>query len=453
VKRYVAFVLSCMIPIASLGDEADMFLRRVIEAYRLEPYKPPQRVFGAKERLGQALFFDPIVSGPRRISCATCHVRSKGAGDGLPVAVALGGGEGVGQERVKNIDAFLIPRNAMPFFNRGSEDFVAFFWDGRVQRSQTGRIESPLGEYLPSGFDSLLAVAVAFPLAEQDEMLGRSYERKGSASTFHQELVTDDVDPDNYQERARRVFPKVIRRLTLAGPREEQSMRDNYVRLFRAAYPGTPVEKLGMAELGNALAAYISIAFDLRPAPWDKYLAGEIRALTSAQKRGALTFFGKGRCAVCHSGKQFSDFQFHGLAVPQLGVGKHGAHVDYGRAGATSRGEDRFRFRTPLLRNASKTGPWGHNGSFTDLKSVITHHYNPVPALWAAQQKFPEEAGRAGRLLGFRSPILSEMDPLSSSDVEEVIAFLSALNSETVMSDKEALPRSVPSGMNQFILK
>lgn len=85
------------------------------------------------------------------------------------------------------------------------------------------------------------------------------------------------------------------------------------------------------------------------------------RAMTPTQKQGALVFFGKGRCAVCQSGQEFSDFGFHSLAVPQLSVAKHGAFVDYGRANATSRGVDRYKFRTAPLRNVRQTGPWGHN--------------------------------------------------------------------------------------------
>src|SRR5262245_54919167 len=111
----------------------DILLRKVIQAYQIVPHEPTDRSIGAKERLGQALFFDPFVSGPKQISCATCHVRSLGAGDNLPLAVGLGA-TGVGKERLASKSAFIIPRNALPFFNRGSDAFVALFWDGRVQK-------------------------------------------------------------------------------------------------------------------------------------------------------------------------------------------------------------------------------------------------------------------------------------------------------------------------------
>src|SRR5690606_877005 len=169
-------------------------------------------------------------------------------------------------------------------------------------------------------------------------------------------------------------------------------------------------------------------------------------------KQGAFIFFGRGRCAVCHTGTQFSDFNYHGLAVPQLDVGKHGGYLDYGRAKATGRAVDRFSFRTPPLRNVTKTGPWGHNVIFTSLEQAIEHHYNPVPLLYRAQQGRPREAQLSGRLLRYRSSTLAEMYPITQEDVGLLISFLKSLESDTVMTTEQALPASVPSGMNQFIV-
>jgi cytochrome c peroxidase len=431
-------------------DSQDLFLKKAASAFLVAPHKPMARKFGNKERLGQALFFDPILSGPKGIACGTCHVRSKGAGDGLPVAIALGGGEGVGEERSSRREAFLIPRNALPFFNRGSDEFRAFFWDGRVQIGPEDNFESPLGDRLPKGFDSLLAVAASLPPAEADEMLGRSTQRGGGRDTYHGDLVANHLD-DDYQERTLAVFPKLIGRLIGGDNKNLTPMNLQYRSLFSAAYPGKSFADMGMPEIGNALAAYIGFAFELMPAPWDHYLNGDLSALTKSQKKGALIFFGKGRCAVCHAGTQFSDFGFHGLAIPQYQVGKHGAHTDYGRAAATSRGEDRFKFRTPPLRNVMNTGPWGHNGRFSDLRQAIEHHFNPIPALWEAQRLSPQEGAMSGRLLGARSAILAEIAPLTGPEIDEVLDFLSALTSDTVVSNAEALPKSVPSGLNHFI--
>jgi cytochrome c peroxidase len=281
-------------------------------------------------------------------------------------------------------------------------------------------------------------------------MLGRSLSR-GNRKTYHNELVGPEIDGNNLQERSLSAFGNVIRRLIAPHESTPSSIVLRYRQLFKAAYPDTKEGSFGIHHVGNALSAYITAAFALEPAPWDRYVAGDSSAITSEQKQGAILFFGKGRCAVCHSGVEFSDFRFHSLAIPQLRVGKHSKHIDYGRAAATSRGEDRFAFRTPPLRNVVDTGPWGHNGLFTSLNSVIEHHLNPVPVLYQAQQQHPQEAAHAGRLLGFRSPILAEMGPLSSSEIKSLVSFLSALSSPTVMPSSIAVPKDVPSGQRDFI--
>lgn len=452
-RNSVALILAVPLAATSLqvvADNAlDSILHKAIQAYQIKPHQPLKRSLGPKERLGQALFFDPIVSGPKAIACATCHVRSKGAGDGLPMAVGLGS-KGVGTERLAHDSAFIVPRNALPFFNRGSSDFRALFWDGRIQFGPTGAIETPLGNRQPPGFDSLLAAAAVFPPAEPDEMLGRSMKR-GTSETYHAELVTIDDEANNLQERTLNAFGNLVERLLETRNPSPRPAARQYRKLFTEAYPGTQVKDFRINHVGNALAAYIGAAFELKPAPWDYYVKGDKSALTQEQKQGAFIFFGKGRCVVCHSGTQFSDFRFHGLAVPQMRVGKHNRYIDYGRASATSRGEDRFAFRTPPLRNVAKTGPWGHNGIFTSLEAMVSHHVNPVPMLYMAQQQDPDEAENAGRLLGFRSPILAEMAPLSIAEIRLLVKFLGALSSETVVSDSVALPATVPSGDKSFI--
>jgi cytochrome c peroxidase len=430
----------------------DKILSKVIEAYQIQPFEPKRPTMGNKEKLGQALFFDPILSGPRQVACATCHIRNKGSSDNLRLAVGLGA-KGLGKDRLNTAEALVVPRNTLPLFNRGVEDFSVFFWDGRVQAGSSGLKESPLGSKLPENFDSLLSVASVFPLAEADEMLGRSRSYKEQTLTHHAELVRDDVNPDNFQERTLDVFNNLIARLLGADGDVLKSEQVKYRKLFNDAYPQTSQSKYNITHVGNALAAYISLAFELEPASWDQYVKGENSALTANQKQGAIIFYGKGRCVVCHTGKQFSDFEFHGLAVPQLRIGKHGAHLDYGRAAATSRSQDRFAFRTPPLRNVSHTGPWGHNGIFKTLESAIEHHINPVPLMFQAQKEQPKEKLYAGRLLGYRSPILAEVAPLSDMDFKLLVDFLHSLNSQTVIKSKLALPKSVPSGNDEFIRK
>lgn len=217
-----------------------------------------------------------------------------------------------------------------------------------------------------------------------------------------------------------------------------------------AHHPNTDIGNIRINHVGNALSAYIDAAFATKPSAWDRYVGGDDDALTTDQKRGAFIFFGKGRCAVCHSGPHFSDFQFHSLAIPQNRVGKHARNVDYGRASATSRGQDRFKFRTPPLCNVALSTPYGHNGVFASISAIVEHHLNPIPKLCAAQQTEPAEAAHVGRVLASRSNMLAEMGLLGSRDVDLLVSFLTALSSPTQMSDALAIPASVPSGNQSF---
>lgn len=453
--RLIAVFVACAVavswPFGAFAQQEDHLLSKVAQAYQLSPMQARTVSLGPKEALGRALFFDPIVSGPGAISCAACHVRSKGAGDGLDAAVGLGA-HGIGNERLSSRDAFLVPRNALAFFNRGRPEFSVLFWDGRVQLGPKGEFQTPMGERLPRGFDSLLAAASVFPLVEPDEMLGRSEERGRNPARYHRELLADTgVADNNFQERTLIVFKNLVTRLVSDPASGPSKVQLEYRNLFSKAYPGLAPTDLSIAHIGNALGAYIGAAFDLQPAPWDRYLAGDRQAITQTQKQGALVFFGKGRCVVCHSGQEFSDFGFHSLAVPQLSVAKHGAFVDYGRANATSRGVDRYKFRTPPLRNVRQTGPWGHNGVFKTLHDVIEHHFNPVPVLYKAQTSHPESARYSGALLAQRSQLLGEVSPLTQTDVNALVEFLSALTSATTMNDGVALPSTVPSGDRSFV--
>ncbi|MCG8054927.1 MAG: His-Xaa-Ser system-associated MauG-like protein [Candidatus Thiodiazotropha taylori] len=447
----------CIFFALSLTNEAyadleyvDVLLHKIIKAYQLEPYQPKAIHFGPKERLGRTLFFDSILSGPQGVACASCHIRNLGSGDGLALAIGIGA-TGVSKERESQHDAFVIPRNTLPLFNRGSKEIDAFFWDGRVQLGPNGSYESPLGKSLPSGFDNLLAVASVFPIVEPDEMLGHS-RRKVGLSKQHRELVTVDGLDNNYQARTLNVFENITKRITSDVVNSSVENNIGYKTLFGDAYPEMPFEDITITHIGNALSAYINIAFMLNESSWDRYIRGDKTALSGMQKRGAILFYGKGRCAACHRGQHFSDFRFHGLAVPQFRVGKHSRYQDYGRAIATDKPEQRYTFRTPSLRNVYETGPWAHNGSFTSIKKIIQHHINPILTLYQAETADPEQGRYTGRILSSRSDILAEIGLLSDREIEELLSFLTSLSSSYILSDDLAIP-SASASDNSLIEK
>ncbi len=97
--------------------------------------------------------------------------------------------------------------------------------------------------------------------------------------------------------------------------------------------------------------------------PVDRYLAGDLAALTPAARRGYALFTGSARCSRCHAGPLFSDEEFHNTGVSW---GR-----DPGRFGVTGMPEDRGRFKTPSLRNLPLTAPYMHDGSIRTLERVV----------------------------------------------------------------------------------
>jgi cytochrome c peroxidase len=80
-----------------------------------------------KVELGRLLFFDPVLSGNKRLSCATCHHPDLGFADGRPLGMGLGG-EGFGPERTGGRE---LTRNTPSLWNAAFNEWQ--FWDGRVR--------------------------------------------------------------------------------------------------------------------------------------------------------------------------------------------------------------------------------------------------------------------------------------------------------------------------------
>ncbi len=87
---------------------------------------------------------------------------------------------------------------------------------------------------------------------------------------------------------------------------------------YREAFPKVFGRPLNGDDLARALAAYerTQVAFD---APFDRFLAGDEKALDASAKRGWALFNGRGRCMSCHgiNGTQptFTDNKFHNIGV------------------------------------------------------------------------------------------------------------------------------------------
>ncbi len=398
----------------------------------------------AKVELGKFLFYDKILSGNKNISCATCHHALADTGDGLSLPVGEGGqGLGItrntGKRRHKIHER--VPRNAPPVFNLGAYEFAAMFYDGRVEidPSFPSSCSTPAGDELPEGLDGILACQAMFPVTSPTEMAGQVGENKIANATANGNL------------------PKVWRLL-------EKRLRKNkqYVRLFKAAYPEIRRNKdITFVHAANAIAAYEAVAFRADNSPFDQFLRGDRKALSKKAKKGMRLFYGKAECSTCHSGKFQTDQDFHAIAMPQIGPGKgHGdsGHEDFGREAVTEDEGDRFKFRTPSLRNIALTAPYGHDGAYDTLEAMVRHHLDSVNGIYNYDQdqvSLPsrKDLDRIDFLVQDNPALVeqianaSELSPihLSEKQFQNLMAFLHALTDPNSLDLRKTVPKKVPS--------
>lgn len=199
-----------------------------------------------------------------------------------------------------------------------------------------------------------------------------------------------------------------------------------FVKLFRDAFPEEAAQadaQNDMTLLVNDQTVFRATATFLRTAvtrntPFDKFLAGESRALTPRQLRGAKLFFtpassGGAGCYTCHSGpmlnKQFNDPDVAGIGefveenFLNVGIGDHPVqalnalargHLDpnkLGRDGFPYHAEDNgrqeitqdpnaaFKFRVLSMRQLKDARTFFHSGSFTELRDVVEYFNEGVP--------------------------------------------------------------------------
>lgn len=403
VSRFaLALVLACSAP-AAADELRDLMRKAGVQVVAPAPAQPAAQV-----KLGELLMFDKILSARRDISCATCHHPAHGLSDGLPTSIGSGG-RGLGPLRTG--DRFLA-RNAPALWYL--KDAPALFHDGRVA-AEPGGYRSPAGAALLSGLVSPLAVQAMFPVMTEGEMTTA----KGHPGPVWSGLVDRLMGNSTYRKLLADAFPRV---------------------------------RPGFQHVANALAAYQVATFTPLSSPFDRYVGGDDAALNESQKRGALLFYGRTRCAECHRGGLLSDQIYHNIAAPQVGPGMGDeAPLDFGRGRETGRAEEKFLFRTPILRNVARSGPWTHAGAFTSLHDVVRHYINPGVRLKMydssaldPRYKVHVDEQLAGGVLETLSPVVSAPNPMSAQDVDDLVAFLGALSDDAVTIN---VPLRVPSGL------
>jgi cytochrome c peroxidase len=251
-------------------------------------------------------------------------------------------------------------------------------------------------------------------------------------------------------------------------------LNDNaeYLERFGAVFNGgapLPPGGITISMRRRAIAEFQTI-LTAADAPLDRFARGDSRAMSVAQKRGALIFFGKANCVACHavagnSNEMFSDFQAHRIGGPQLapmfGVGTGNTifdgpneDEDFGFAQTEGNPALRYMFRTAPLRNLKTAPAFFHNGAFGSVERAIAHHldveeslrtYDPVangvpPDLLVG----PSE----GMLLAGIDPLLQHPLRLTSQEFKDLVEFVrDGLFDGRVRDFCRHIPASVPSGL------
>lgn len=208
---------------------------------------------------------------------------------------------------------------------------------------------------------------------------------------------------------------------------------DEYVTLFRAAFPEMGDQPVQTYSVTTALGAYVRslTAFN---SPFDRYVRGETDHLDVAARRGFNLFMGKAGCGTCHFAPVFNgavpplydEMESEVLGVPSHKDPRQAAlDPDRGRGGSGILKERssiyNHSFKTVTVRNAALTAPYMHNGVYDSLEEVVD---------------FYNRGGGQGLGLDVPNQTLPP-DPLGLSKREQrdLVAFMRALTDTTGLTD------------------
>ncbi len=199
-----------------------------------------------------------------------------------------------------------------------------------------------------------------------------------------------------------------------------------FVKLFQDAFPQEAADAAAaddLTKLVNDQTAFRATATFMRTVvtrntSFDRFVAGDDRALTGRQRRGARLFFSKATdggagCFTCHSGpilnKQVNDPDLAGIGqfveenFFNIGIGDHPVQAlnalarghldpsklgkdgfpyhaeDVGRQEITHIADHAFKFRVLTLRQLKDGRNFMHNASFTKVRDVVEYFNAGIP--------------------------------------------------------------------------
>lgn len=194
-------------------------------------------------------------------------------------------------------------------------------------------------------------------------------------------------------------MPDVMRKLRRIG---------GYKELFKKAFGS---DEIGPDRMTEAIAVFEKTIVSGK-SRFDQFLEGDTKALSNSELRGLHLFRTKARCINCHNGPLFSDNSFHNSGF---------SNNDAGYYKVTHKDEDSAKFKTPSLRDVTKTGPWMHDGNMKDLSQIVNRY---------SLAKFPPGTDSLLKPTG-----------LSSKEQKDILNFLTAISATPVPFEKPVLPQ------------
>jgi cytochrome c peroxidase len=383
-RTYAGALAASLAVVAVLYFAADSRSQDVRQPLPRTPIAPADNpTTPAKVALGRALFWDPILSGPRDVACASCHHPQFGYAENRDLSIGVTG-TGLGHRRR------FAAGTTIPFVKRNSQTILNVAFNGADESARYDPSAAPM--FWDVRASSLERQSLE-PIKALEEMRGTTYAEEAAVDAVVARL---------------RAIPE-------------------YGSLFSTAFGAR--DALTADNLARALAAFQRTLL-ANDAPFDRYMRGDERAMTDAQIRGLRRFERIG-CVNCHNGPMFSDYKVHVLGVP-----------DHPSLPATDAGvEGTYAFRTASLRNLRFTAPYMHTGRFETLPDVL-EFYDDVDGGGGRGGR----RARARNINVSRDqldPLVRRLRGVDDDD-EDLLAFLDALSDD---SFDRTIPARVPSGL------
>ncbi len=336
------------------GKGVSYFILPASNDYHSIPQDPLNPITKEKVELGKLLLHETAFGNVPKIkemkatySCASCHHAAAGFSAGLRQGIGecgVGFGENGDGRTVNNnipIDSVDVqPVRSPTILNVAYQDVM--LWNGQFGGTGTNQGTASQWEEIQENF-------LGFEGVEVQAIKGQK---------AHRLSVNDELlNANGYREMFDNAFGDV-----------EES------------------ERYTAINAGLAMAAYERTLL-ANQSPWQDWLKGDYDAMTETEKKGAITFFGKGKCYECHTGPALNDKGFYAFGMGDFDTFEKALILDdtkfqnakKGRGGFTKNSKDDYKFKTPTLYNLIDNGFYGHGGTFTSVKEVIVYKNNGVP--------------------------------------------------------------------------